>query len=284
MQLKSTLFGQTYCFDTVKEVLAKANERKSGDALAGISASSDLERVAAKETLSRMTLETLRENPVVPYEADEVTRLNQDSLDERAYAGMKGWTVAQLREWILDAGTRENELRLAAPGLTAEMVAAVVKLMSNLDLVHAASKMEVTARCNTTIGKRGTLATRLQPNHTTDSLDGIAASLFEGLSYGCGDALLGVNPVNEAPASLGEILRRLDDIRNQLGIPTQICVLGHISAQMEAVCKGAPTDVIFQSIAGSEKGNREFGFEADTVREALELDRKSTRLNSSHPH
>jgi len=271
MVLKSTLFGQTYRFETVKEVLAKANERKSGDVLAGLCASSDLERVAAKDVLSQMTLETLRQNPVVPYEQDEVTRLNQDSLDERVYAEIKSWTVAELREWILDIGTRQEEFRRTAPALTAEIVAAVTKVMSNLDLIYAAAKMEVTAQCNTTIGRRGTLATRLQPNHTTDSLEGITASLFEGLSYGCGDALLGVNPVNDTASSLGEVLRRLDEVKNRLEIPTQICVLGHISTQMEAVRQGAPADIIFQSIAGSEKGNREFGFSAETVREALEL-------------
>jgi len=268
---KTLLSGQYFTFADVKEVLAKANEEKSGDVLAGVAAKSELERVAAKEVLSRMCLCELRENPVVPYEDDDVTRLNQDGLNERIYGSIKSWTVAELREWILSGGTSEADLRRVSKGLTAEMVAAVTKLMTNLDLVYGAAKVQVPARCNTTIGLRGTLATRLQPNHTTDDLDGITASLFEGLSYGCGDALLGVNPVNDTVPSLSEVLKRLDEIKNQFEIPTQICVLGHITTQIEAVKRGAPCDVIFQSIAGSEKGNKAFGFTTETVLEAREL-------------
>lgn len=271
MSYQSMLFGHTYAFDSVKEVLAKANEIKSGDVLAGVAAQSDIERIAAKDVLSQMTLQTLRENPVVPYEEDEVTKLNQDSLDPVVYNEIKSWTVAGLREWILSLGTTGRELRRVSKGLTAEMVAAAAKLMTNLDLVYAASKMEVPAHCNTTIGLSGTLSTRLQPNHTTDSVEGITASLFEGLSYGCGDAVLGLNPVNDTASSLSEVLKRLDEVKNQFQIPTQICVLGHITTQIEAVKQGAPTDMIFQSIAGSEKGNRAFGFSAETVREALAL-------------
>lgn len=271
MSYQSMLFGHTYTFDSVKEVLAKANENKSGDVLAGVAAQSDIERIAAKDVLSQMTLETLRENPVVPYEEDEVTKLNQDSLDPVVYNEIKSWTVAGLREWILSLRTTDRDLRRVSKGLTAEMVAAVAKLMTNLDLVYAASKMEVPAHCNTTIGLRGTLSTRLQPNHTTDNVEGITASLFEGLSYGCGDAVLGLNPVNDTVSSLSEVLKRLDEVKNQFQIPTQICVLGHITTQIEAVKQGAPTDMIFQSIAGSEKGNRAFGFSTETVREALAL-------------
>ena len=271
MSYQSMLFGHTYAFDSVKEVLAKANEIKSGDVLAGVAAQSDIERIAAKDVLSQMTLQTLRENPVVPYEEDEVTKLNQDSLDPVVYNEIKSWTVAGLREWILSLGTTGRDLRRVSKGLTAEMVAAAAKLMTNLDLVYAASKMEVPAHCNTTIGLSGTLSTRLQPNHTTDSVEGITASLFEGLSYGCGDAVLGLNPVNDTAPSLSEVLKRLDEVKNQFQIPTQICVLGHITTQIEAVKQGAPTDMIFQSIAGSEKGNRAFGFSAETVREALAL-------------
>ena len=271
MSYQSMLFGHTYAFDSVKEVLAKANEIKSGDVLAGVAAQSDIERIAAKDVLSQMTLQTLRENPVVPYEEDEVTKLNQDSLDPVVYNEIKSWTVAGLREWILSLGTTGRDLRRVSKGLTAEMVAAAAKLMTNLDLVYAVSKMEVPAHCNTTIGLSGTLSTRLQPNHTTDNVEGITASLFEGLSYGCGDAVLGLNPVNDTASSLSEVLKRLDEVKNQFQIPTQICVLGHITTQIEAVKQGAPTDMIFQSIAGSEKGNRAFGFSAETVREALAL-------------
>ena len=271
---KTLLSGQTFTFDSVKEVLAKANEEKSGDILAGVAAKSDIERVAAKEVLSQMTLHELRENPIVPYEEDDVTRLNQDGLNEHIYGGIQSWTVAQLREWILSGDTSEADIRRVSKGLTAEMVAAVAKLMTNLDLIYGAAKVQVPARCNTTIGLRGTLSTRLQPNHTTDNVDGITASLFEGLSYGCGDALLGLNPVNDTVSSLSEVLKRLDEVKNQFEIPTQICVLGHITTQIEAVKRGAPCDMIFQSIAGSEKGNRAFGFSTETVLEAKELLKK----------
>jgi len=271
MAYRTMLAGQTFVFDTVKEVLAKANEEKSGDILAGIAAESDRERIAAKETLAGMLLRDLRENPVVPYEEDDVTRLNQDSINETLYDKISRWTVSDLREWILEDDTRERQLQEISKALTSEMIAAAAKLMTNLDLIYAASKIQVTARCNTTIGLRGTLATRLQPNHTTDNPEGITASLFEGLSYGCGDALLGLNPVNDTVSSLSEVLKRLDEIKNQFEIPTQICVLGHITTQIEAVKQGAPCDMIFQSIAGSEKGNRAFGFSTETVREAREL-------------
>ncbi len=274
MSYRVLLSGQNFVFDSVKEVLAKANEEKSGDILAGVAARSDMERIAAKEALSDMLLKDLRENPVVPYEQDDVTRINQDSLNEVVYDRIKGWTVAELREWILSNETTENQLRDISRGLTAEMVAGTAKLMSNLDLIYAASRLQVPARCNTTIGLRGTLATRLQPNHTTDSVEGITASLFEGLSYGCGDALIGLNPVNDTVSSLSEVLKRFDEIKNRFEIPTQICVLGHITTQIEAVKNGAPTDLIFQSIAGSEKGNQAFGFTTDTVIEAQELLRR----------
>ncbi len=271
MPYQTLLSGQVFTFDSVKEVLAKANEEKSGDVLAGVAAKSGLERIAAKEVLSQMTLEELRQNPVVPYEEDEVTRLNQDGLSETIYGGMKSWTVGELREWLMDYGTTEEDIRRASRGLTAEMVAAVAKLMTNMDLVYAASKVRVPAHCNTTIGLRGTLSTRLQPNHTTDNVEGITASLFEGLSYGCGDALIGLNPSGDTVSSLSEILKRFDEVKNQFEIPTQICVLGHITTQLEAIKRGAPADMIFQSIAGSQKGNEAFGFTTDHIREAQEL-------------
>ena len=271
MNLKTTLAGKVFTFGSVKEVLAKANEEKSGDKLAGIAADSMLERVAAKEVLSNLCVRDLRENPVVPYEDDEVTRINQDGLDTAVYERIKGWTMAQLREYILSYSTTEEDLKTLGKGLTAEVVAGVCKLMGNLDLVYAANKIRITATCNTTIGRRGCLSTRLQPNHSTDNVEGITASLFEGLSYGCGDALLGLNPVNDTVSSLSEVLKRFDEIKNKFEIPTQICVLGHITTQIEAVRRGAPCDMIFQSIAGSQKGNSAFGFSADTVREALDL-------------
>ena len=271
MRLSTVLAGKSFEFKSIKEVLAKANEAKSGDQLAGIAATSDLERVAAKAVLSRLLVRDLRENPVVSYEDDEVTRINQDSIVPEVYDGIKNWSIAELREYILDYKTTEDDIRRLSNGLTAEVVAGVCKLMSNLDLVYGANKVRVTATCNTTIGRRGCLSTRLQPNHSTDDVDGITASLFEGLSYGCGDALLGLNPVNDTVSSLAAILERFDEIKNKFEIPTQICVLGHITTQIEAVKRGAPCDMIFQSIAGSQKGNSAFGFNADTVREAQAL-------------
>lgn len=274
MKLSTVLAGKHFSFKSVKDVLAKANEQKSGDTLAGIAAATDLERIAAKEVLSHLLVRDLRENPVVPYEDDEVTRINQDAIDQEVYQKIANWTMAELREYILGYASAEEDLKRLSTGLTSEVVAGVCKLMSNLDLVYAANKIRITATCNTTVGRRGCLSTRLQPNHPTDDVEGITASLFEGLSYGCGDVLLGLNPVNDTVSSLGEVLRRFDEVKNRFEIPTQICVLGHITTQIEAVKKGAPADMIFQSIAGSQKGNSAFGFSADTVREAQALMRE----------
>ena len=271
MKLKTTLSGKTYAFQDIKQVLAKANEEKTGDALAGLSAETAQERVAAKVVLSALTLNQLRENPVVPYEEDEVTRIIQDDVNEAAYAKIKGWTVAELREWILSETTTADDIRKASRGMTSEMVAAVCKLMSNLDLIYAANKIPVTAHCNTTIGLPGTLSCRLQPNHTTDDPDGITASVLEGLSLGAGDAVIGLNPVTDSPEQVGKVLRRFQEIKEHWQIPTQICVLAHVTAQMKAVREGAPCDLIFQSIAGSQKGNEAFGFDAATLQEAQQL-------------
>ena len=271
MKLKTTLLGKTYLFGSVKDVLAKANEEKTGDQLAGLAAESAQERVAAKVVLSEMTLQDLRENPAVPYEEDEVTRIIQDDLNTPAYEKIKGMTVGQFREWILEETTSTDAIRKASRGLTSEMVAAVCKLMSNLDLIYAAAKLPVTAHCNTTIGLPGTLSCRLQPNHTTDDPDGITASVLEGLSFGAGDAVIGLNPVTDSPEQVGKVLRRFQQIKEHWEIPTQICVLAHVTAQMKAVEQGAPCDLIFQSIAGSQKGNEAFGFNAQTIAEAQDM-------------
>ena len=271
MKLKTTLLGKTYQFQSVKDVLAKANEEKTGDQLAGLAAESAQERVAAKVVLSEMTLQDLRENPTVPYEEDEVTRIIQDDLNTPAYEKIKGMTVGQFREWILAETTSTDAIRKASRGLTSEMVAAVCKLMGNLDLIYAAAKLPVTAHCNTTIGLPGTLSCRLQPNHTTDDPDGITASVLEGLSFGAGDAVIGLNPVTDSPEQVGKVLRRFQQIKEHWEIPTQICVLAHVTAQMKAVEKGAPCDLIFQSIAGSQKGNEAFGFNAQTIAEAQDM-------------
>ena len=271
MKLTTTLLGKTYLFRDLKEVLAKANEEKTGDKLAGLAAATAQERIAAKVVLSAVTLGDLRENPAVPYEEDEVTRIIQDDVNEAQYAKIRNWTVSDLREWILDENTTGADIRRLSRGLTSEMVAAVCKLMSNLDLIYAASKITVTAHCNTTIGLPGTLSCRLQPNHTTDDPDGITASTLEGVTFGAGDAVIGLNPVTDSPEQVGKVLRRFREIQEHWQIPTQICVLAHVTAQMKAVRDGAPCDLIFQSIAGSQKGNEAFGFTAATLEEARQL-------------
>ena len=271
MKLKTTLLGKTYEFRDLKQVLAKANEEKSGDKLAGLAAESVQERIAAKVVLSAVTLGDLRNHPAVPYEEDEVTRIIQDDVNERVYEKIKNWTVSDLREWILSETTTADDIHKLSRGLTSEMVAAVCKLMSNLDLIYGAAKIPVTAHCNTTIGLPGTLSCRLQPNHTTDDPDGITASVLEGLSLGAGDAVIGLNPVTDSPEQVGKVLRRFAEIKEHWQIPTQICVLAHVTAQMKAVRQGAPCDLIFQSIAGSQKGNEAFGFSGDTIQEARDL-------------
>lgn len=271
MILKTKLFGKVYAFKSLNEVMAKANEEKSGDRLAGLAAESSEERVAAKVVLSNITLEDLRNNPAVPYEIDEVTRIIQDDVNEKIYNEIKHWTVSEFREWILDENTIGADIRRISRGLTSEMVAAVAKLMSNMDLIYGARKIKVTAHCNTTIGEKGTLSARLQPNHPTDDPDGIMASLLEGLTFGVGDAVLGLNPVDDSVESVTKVLKRFDEIKRKFKIPTQTCVLAHVTTQMEAIRQGAPTDLIFQSIAGSEKGNEAFGFNAATIEEARQL-------------
>ena len=271
MILKTKLFGHVYAFRDVKDVLARANEYKSGDELAGVAAESAEERVAAKVVLSELTLHDLRENPSVGYDEDEVTRIIQDDVNEKIYGEIQNWTVSDLREYLLSEQADARAIARISRGLTSEMIAACAKLMGNLDLIYAARKIRVTARCNTTIGLPGTLSCRLQPNHTTDDPDGVLASLAEGLSFGAGDAVLGLNPVDDSVESVTRILRRFADMKEKWAIPTQTCVLAHVTTQMDAIRAGAPADLIFQSIAGSEKGNEAFGFSAKTIAEAREV-------------
>ncbi|MEL7565528.1 MAG: ethanolamine ammonia-lyase subunit EutB [Dehalobacterium sp.] len=271
MILKTGLLGQTYCFKDIKEVLAKANEVKSGDTLAGIGAETAKERIAAKHVLSQLTLEDLRLNPVVPLEEDEVSRIIDGDINEAIYRDIKNWSVAEFREFILRTETTGADLSRISRGLSSEMVAAAAKLMSNLDLIIGASKIKVTAHCNITIGIPGTLASRLQPNHPTDSTEGILASLREGLAYGIGDAVVGLNPVDD---SIDATMRNLSGMYNfitEWTVPTQICVLAHITTQVKALRKGAPVHCLFQSIAGSEKSNEAFGINKEILDEAYEL-------------
>lgn len=271
MRLKTKLFGQIYQFKDVKEVLGKANEERSGDKLAGVCASSMAERIAAKDVLSHLTLADLRNNPVVPYEEDEVTRVIQDGVNESIYNEIKNWSVSELREWILSNETTTEQIRRISRGLTSEIVAAVAKLMSNLDLIYGASKIRVTAHCNTTIGLPGTMSFRLQPNHPTDNIKGVELSVYEGLSYGVGDAVIGLNPVEDTVDNVIAVLNLFAEIKEKWKIPTQSCTLAHVTTQMEAVRRGAPSDLFFQSIAGSQKGNEAFGVSVELLDEAHDL-------------
>ncbi len=268
MILKTMLYGVVYSFSSIKEVLAKANERKSGDTLAGIAAESDLERVAAKIVLSELTVGEITENPVVPYEDDSVTRIILDDLNTDVYNSVKNMTVGDLREYLLDNVRTSDELLHISKGLCSEVIAAVAKLMSNLDLMYVSSKFEITAHCNTTIGKRGTFSSRLQPNHPTDNVKGVTSSLLEGLSYGVGDAVLGLNPAVDTVESTTDILNLFCDVKTRLQIPTQTCVLSHITTQMKSLEKGTPMDLCFQSIAGSEKSLSSFGVTVDMLAQA----------------
>jgi len=277
VKLKTRLMGQSFSFKSVKEVLAKANEIKSGDILAGIAAENAAERIAAKYVLSQLTLEDLRNNPVVPLEADEVSRIIDNDVNEPVYRSIKNWSVAELRQYILGANTVHDDLHRISRGLTPEMVAAAAKLMSNLDLVVGARKIRNIAHCNTTVGVPGCLAARLQPNHPTDGVDGILASVREGLAYGVGDAVIGLNPVDDTLPAVIRSLETLYQFVQEWEIPTQICVLAHITTQLRAVQKGAPVDLLFQSIAGTEAGNKAFGIDSQILDEAYAAGLKEGR-------
>lgn len=274
MALSACVFGRYFTFGSVKEVLARASELRSGDVQAGVAASSSRERVAAKRVLSELTLDALFEHPSVPYESDELTRLFVDTNDRSARQRVRGFSVGRFREWLLDTGTTGDDILAVSPGLTPEMVSAVTSLMSNMDLVAAARKIRVVARCNNTIGLPGRISSRLQPNHPRDHVDGVLAVVLEGLSYGNGDAVIGVNPSTETVESTAEILTRTRALLTALGAPAQNCVLSHVTVQMEAMRRGAPLDLCFQSIAGSEGANRNFGVSIALLDEAYAMTRE----------
>lgn len=274
MLLRCKLFGKAYEFRDLRELMGKANEEKSGDHLAGVAASSAIERAAAKYVLSEVPLWALYDNPVVPYDRDEVTRVIMDAVDRNAYAEIKNWTVGQLREWLLDNKTTGDDIRRVSNGLTSEMISAVAKLMSNMDLVLGASKIRVVTHANNTMGQAGRLASRNQPNHPTDDPDGIRAEVYEGLSYGSGDSVIGINPVDDSLTSVQRLLDMTYKVIQDWKIPTQNCVLAHVTTQMEAIKRGSPAGLIFQSIAGSQKGNESFGISVGMLDEAYELAKK----------
>ncbi len=257
-----------YRFRDLRELLAKATPLRSGDALADLAASSAEERVAAQFALADLPLAHFLSEQVVPYENDEVTRLIVDTHDTEAFAPVCSLTVGELRDWLLSDDATGERLAALAPGLTPEITAAVSKLMRVQDLIAAASKIRVVTRFRTTVGLAGRLSARLQPNHPTDDLAGIAASTLDGLLLGSGDAVIGINPAGDNVVTATQILRLIDALRNRFQIPVQSCVLAHITTQLTALEQGAPGDLLFQSIAGTEAANRSFGVNLALLDEA----------------
>ncbi len=265
-----TLGGEVYRFDSLKDVLAKASPARSGDALAGVAANNAAQRVAAQMALADIPLKHFLNEAVIPYEADEVTRLIVDTHDAAAFAPVSHLTVGDFRNWLLSDAADEAVLVALAPGLTPEMAAAVSKLMRVQDLILVAQKIRVVTRFRNTIGLRGRMSTRLQPNHPTDDPAGIAASLLDGLMYGSGDAVIGINPVSDSTAAICNLLEMLDAVIQRYAIPTQACVLTHVTTSIEAIRRGVPVDLVFQSIAGTEAANASFGVSLALLQEARE--------------
>ncbi len=274
MRLKTSLSGRTYAFKDVNQVLAKASEEKSGDVIMGIAAQNASERVAARIVLADLTVADLRNNPALPCETDEISRLGEALLDDASYQQVKSWRIGELRDHILGHGTTGQDLTRLSRGLTAECVSAVARLMTAMDLVHAAGKMRNPSTCSTTIGLPGTLSSRLQPNHPTDSVEGIIASAMDGLSFGQGDALIGINPVDDGEENTRRVLDAVWEFMRKWRIPTQNCILSHITTQMSALKKGAKACVIFQSLAGTDQANKAFGINVAMIREGYDVIRE----------
>ncbi|WP_140633909.1 ethanolamine ammonia-lyase subunit EutB [Methylibium rhizosphaerae] len=270
MRYQHTIGPATWQFKDLKEVMAKATPLRSGDQLAGIAAATAAERMAARMCLAELPLARFLEEALVPYEDDEVTRLVIDGHDAAAFAPVAHLTVGDFRDWLLSDQADAAALSALAPGLTPEMAAAVSKLMRNQDLILVARKCRVVSRFRNTIGLPGRLSVRLQPNHPTDSPRGIAASMLDGLLYGAGDAVIGINPVSDSLPSLVELLRLLDEVIRRFEIPTQSCVLTHVTNTVQAIEMGAPVDLVFQSVAGTEAANASFGISLSLLREARE--------------
>jgi ethanolamine ammonia-lyase large subunit len=262
--------GTRYAFEDLKSLMAKATPLRSGDCLAGIAAESATERVAAQMTLADLPLAVFLNETIVPYEEDEVTRLIIDSHDADAFAPIAGLTVGEFRDWLLSESATSNALAGLAKGLTPEMTAAVAKISRNQDLMAIAAKCRVVTKFRDTIGLPGQLSSRIQPNHPTDDPKGILASAIDGLMLGNGDAVIGVNPASDSPERSYELLRLIDELREQLDIPTQSCVLTHVTTTIELMKRGAPVDLVFQSIGGTEAANKSFGIDLALLREAHE--------------
>ncbi|MDB4926466.1 ethanolamine ammonia-lyase subunit EutB [Mucilaginibacter sp.] len=265
-----TIKSKVYRFEDLKTLLARASPYRSGDELAGICASSYEERVAAQITLADVPLKTFLNEVVIPYEHDEVTRLIIDTHDTEAFEPISHLTVGEFCDWLLSDDTTTQILQSIATGITPEMAAAVSKLMRNQDLIAVAKKCEVVTRFRNTIGLTGHFSTRLQPNHPTDDPKGVAASIIDGLLYGSGDAVIGINPATDSPAAVANLLILIDNLRQQFDIPTQACVLSHITTTIQLINEGAPVDLCFQSIAGTEKTNSSFGISLELIEEAYQ--------------
>ena len=268
MKYSHTVGNEVYRFKDLKEVMAKATPGRSGDYLAGVAAGSYAERVAARMCLADIPLKRFLEELLIPYESDEVTRLIVDMHDAEAFKEISALTVGDFRNWLLSDAADEAALRRVAKGITPEMAAAVCKLMRNQDLILVARKCRVVTRFRNTIGLPGRLSVRLQPNHPTDDPRGIAASMIDGLLYGSGDAVIGINPATDSIPALMDLYDLVDEFITRFEIPTQSCILTHVTNQIQVMEKGAPVDLVFQSIAGTEKANTGFGINLGILREA----------------
>jgi len=262
--------GTRYRFDDLKSLMAKATPLRSGDCLAGVAAESAVERVAAQMRLADLPLSTFLQELLVPYEVDEVTRLILDTHDSKAFAPIASLTVGEFRDWLLSDAATAEALAALAKGVTPEMAAAVAKISRNQDLIAIAAKIRVVTRFRNTIGLPGTLSSRIQPNHPTDDPKGVLAAIIDGLLLGNGDAVIGVNPASDSPQRCRELLLLIDDVRETLDIPTQSCVLTHVTTTIQLMESGAPVDLVFQSIAGTEAANRSFGVDLGMLREATD--------------
>ncbi|HMO29408.1 ethanolamine ammonia-lyase subunit EutB [Enterovirga sp.] len=277
MSFRQSVGATSYVFADLKELMAKATPPRSGDRLAGIAASSLEESVAARMALADLPLGEIVDEPLIPYESDEVTRLILDRQDRAAFAPIRSMTVGAFREHLLSEECDRARLAALAPAVTPEIAAAVCKLMRNQDLVAVARKCEVVTRFRNTIGLAGTLAVRLQPNHPTDDPRGILAATVDGLLYGAGDAVIGINPATDSPALLGDLVRMLDELITRHDIPTQSCILTHVTTSIGLIEAGAPVDLVFQSVAGTEAANASFGIDLALLREGEEAARSTGR-------
>ncbi len=282
MPYSTTLRGECFVFPDLPALLAKANEEKSGDHLAGLAATSERERVAAKVALADVALGEIVANPLLDPDRDDVSRALLDDLDEEGFRPLRSMTVGELREHLLDDQVGEAELRALARAILPEVAAAVAKLMSNKDLILVASKVRNVTRCRNTMGQRGVLGVRVQPNHPADDVGGILLAAVDGLMHGCGDAVLGVNPATESVETVSAILFTLARLIDTCQVPTQACCLAHVTTQLACLDRGAPVDLLFQSIAGTQAANASFGVSLSLLREGLERVRASHRERAVH--